>query len=97
MFCLVYLVVLRVFWVGLFINEIIVMIVLCWLICFYSEFFNKDLKFVGNYILGWLIGKGFFGKVYFVIYKFINGFKVGFELCMLLGKGSCWCVYFFYF
>lgn len=41
-----------------------------------SEFSNKDLKSVGNYTLGRLIGKGSFGKVYLATHKLTNGSKV---------------------
>ena len=40
-----------------------------------SEFANKDLKSVGNYTLGRLIGKGSFGKVYLATHKLTNGSK----------------------
>ncbi|KAK4136311.1 kinase-like protein, partial [Trichocladium antarcticum] len=40
------------------------------------EFANKDLKSVGNYTLGRLIGKGSFGKVYLATHKLTNGSKV---------------------
>lgn len=40
-----------------------------------SEFSNKDLKSVGNYTLGRLIGKGSFGKVYLATHKLTNGSK----------------------
>ena len=43
----------------------------------HSEFSNKDLKTVGNYTLGRLIGKGSFGKVYLATHKLTNGSKVG--------------------
>ncbi|KAK4148478.1 kinase-like domain-containing protein [Chaetomidium leptoderma] len=39
-------------------------------------FSNKDLKSVGNYTLGRLIGKGSFGKVYLATHKLTNGSKV---------------------
>lgn len=42
----------------------------------HSEFSNKDLKSVGNYSLGRLIGKGSFGKVYLATHKLTNGSKV---------------------
>ncbi|KAK8050090.1 hypothetical protein PG994_011820 [Apiospora phragmitis] len=42
----------------------------------YSEFSNADLKNVGNYGLGKLIGKGSFGKVYLATHKLTNGSKV---------------------
>jgi serine/threonine protein kinase len=42
-----------------------------------SEFSSKDLKSVGNYTLGRLIGKGSFGKVYLATHKLTNGSKVG--------------------
>ncbi|KAI0842749.1 kinase-like protein [Hypoxylon sp. FL0890] len=41
-----------------------------------DEFSNKDLKHVGNYTLGKLIGKGSFGKVYLATHKLTNGSKV---------------------
>ncbi|OTA97828.1 hypothetical protein M434DRAFT_7459 [Hypoxylon sp. CO27-5] len=41
-----------------------------------DEFSNKDLKNVGNYTLGKLIGKGSFGKVYLATHKLTNGSKV---------------------
>ncbi|ORY66545.1 uncharacterized protein BCR38DRAFT_430612 [Pseudomassariella vexata] len=41
-----------------------------------DEFNNKDLKNVGNYGLGRLIGKGSFGKVYLANHKLTNGSKV---------------------
>ncbi|OTB06225.1 hypothetical protein M426DRAFT_9716 [Hypoxylon sp. CI-4A] len=41
-----------------------------------DEFSNKDLKNVGNYTLGRLIGKGSFGKVYLASHKLTNGSKV---------------------
>jgi serine/threonine protein kinase len=41
-----------------------------------SEFSSKDLKNVGNYTLGRLIGKGSFGKVYLATHKLTNGSKV---------------------
>ncbi|KAI0175474.1 kinase-like protein [Hypoxylon sp. FL1284] len=41
-----------------------------------DEFSNKDLKNVGNYTLGKLIGKGSFGKVYLANHKLTNGSKV---------------------
>ncbi|KAI0005826.1 kinase-like protein [Xylariaceae sp. FL0662B] len=41
-----------------------------------DEFSNKDLKHVGNYTLGKLIGKGSFGKVYLSSHKLTNGSKV---------------------
>ncbi|KAF3762777.1 hypothetical protein M406DRAFT_93135 [Cryphonectria parasitica EP155] len=41
-----------------------------------DEFGNKDLKTVGNYHLGRLIGKGSFGKVYLATHKLTNGSKV---------------------
>lgn len=42
-----------------------------------DEFNNTDLKTVGNYQLGRLIGKGSFGKVYLASHKLTNGSKVG--------------------
>ncbi|KAJ5947039.1 hypothetical protein N7466_000054 [Penicillium verhagenii] len=41
-----------------------------------EEFSSKDLRSVGNYILGRLIGKGSFGKVYLASHKLTNGSKV---------------------
>ncbi|PSR74458.1 hypothetical protein BD289DRAFT_487401 [Coniella lustricola] len=41
-----------------------------------DEFGNKELKTVGNYHLGRLIGKGSFGKVYLATHKLTNGSKV---------------------
>ncbi|KAI1390389.1 kinase-like protein [Hypoxylon trugodes] len=41
-----------------------------------DEFSDKDLKNVGNYTLGKLIGKGSFGKVYLANHKLTNGSKV---------------------
>ncbi|KAF3055976.1 hypothetical protein GL218_06834 [Daldinia childiae] len=41
-----------------------------------DEFSNKDLKHVGNYTLGRLIGKGSFGKVYLANHRLTNGSKV---------------------
>ncbi|KAI1329234.1 kinase-like protein [Xylariaceae sp. FL0255] len=41
-----------------------------------DEFSNKDLKNVGNYCLGRLIGKGSFGQVYLAHHKLTNGSKV---------------------
>jgi serine/threonine protein kinase len=40
-----------------------------------DEFSHKDLKTVGNYHLGRLIGKGSFGKVYLASHKLTNGSK----------------------
>lgn len=42
-----------------------------------DDFNNTDLKTVGNYHLGRLIGKGSFGKVYLASHKLTNGSKVG--------------------
>lgn len=44
--------------------------------CTYREFSSKDLRSVGNYTLGRLIGKGSFGKVYLATHKLTNGSKV---------------------
>ncbi|KAL5608538.1 hypothetical protein FOBRF1_009035 [Fusarium oxysporum] len=41
-----------------------------------DEFASQDLKSVGNYALGRLIGKGSFGKVYLASHKLTNGSKV---------------------
>jgi serine/threonine protein kinase len=41
-----------------------------------DEFNAKELRQVGNYALGRLIGKGSFGKVYLASHKLINGSKV---------------------
>ncbi|KZF24613.1 kinase-like protein [Xylona heveae TC161] len=41
-----------------------------------EEFSSKDLRTVGNYSLGRLIGKGSFGKVYLASHKLTNGLKV---------------------
>ncbi|CAI6341829.1 unnamed protein product [Periconia digitata] len=41
-----------------------------------DEFSGKDLKNVGNYALGRLIGKGSFGKVYLASHKLTNGSRV---------------------
>ena len=43
---------------------------------FNREFASKDLRNVGNYSLGRLIGKGSFGKVYLASHKLTNGSKV---------------------
>lgn len=40
------------------------------------EFSSKELRTVGNYALGRLIGKGSFGKVYLATHKLTNGSKV---------------------
>jgi len=40
------------------------------------EFSSKDLRTVGNYSLGRLVGKGSFGKVYLATHKLTNGSKV---------------------
>ena len=40
------------------------------------EFSSKELRSVGNYTLGRLIGKGSFGKVYLASHKLTNGSKV---------------------
>ncbi|EKD15587.1 serine/threonine protein kinase [Drepanopeziza brunnea f. sp. 'multigermtubi' MB_m1] len=42
----------------------------------YWKFSSKDLRSVGNYSLGRLIGKGSFGKVYLATHKLTNGSKV---------------------
>lgn len=42
----------------------------------HREFSSKDLRSVGNYTLGRLIGKGSFGKVYLASHKLTNGSKV---------------------
>ncbi|KAI1621638.1 serine/threonine protein kinase [Exophiala viscosa] len=41
-----------------------------------EQFSSKDLKTVGNYSLGKLIGKGSFGKVYLARHNLTNGSKV---------------------
>lgn len=41
-----------------------------------DEFSHTELKTVGNYQLGRLIGKGSFGKVYLASHKLTNGSKV---------------------
>ncbi|KAI9665078.1 MAG: hypothetical protein M1821_006526 [Bathelium mastoideum] len=41
-----------------------------------NEFASKELRTVGNYQLGRLIGKGSFGKVYLASHKLTNGSKV---------------------
>ncbi|CEJ54500.1 Putative Protein kinase domain protein [Penicillium brasilianum] len=41
-----------------------------------EEFSSKDLRSVGNYTIGRLIGKGSFGKVYLASHKLTNGSKV---------------------
>lgn len=41
-----------------------------------EEFNSPDLRTVGNYTLGRLIGKGSFGKVYLATHKLTNGSKV---------------------
>lgn len=45
-------------------------------IFYYREFSSKELRTVGNYTLGRLIGKGSFGKVYLASHKLTNGSKV---------------------
>lgn len=40
------------------------------------EFSSKELKTVGNYTLGRLVGKGSFGKVYLATHNLTNGSKV---------------------
>ena len=42
----------------------------------FREFSSKELRTVGNYALGRLIGKGSFGKVYLASHKLTNGSKV---------------------
>lgn len=42
----------------------------------YREFSSKELRTVGNYTLGRLIGKGSFGKVYLATHRLTNGSKV---------------------
>ena len=46
----------------------------------YREFASKELRTVGNYTLGRLIGKGSFGKVYLASHKLTNGSKVDFMI-----------------
>ncbi len=41
-----------------------------------EEFSATELRNVGNYTLGRLIGKGSFGKVYLAHHKLTNGSKV---------------------
>jgi serine/threonine protein kinase len=53
------------------------------------EFSSKDLRSVGNYTLGTLIGKGSFGRVYLATHKLTNGSKVrGFGKFNLEEKGA---------
>lgn len=52
-----------------------------------DDFGSADLKSVGNYQLGRLIGKGSFGKVYLATHKLTNGSKVG-HLDGLRGDGD---------
>src|ERR1700760_3580243 len=40
-----------------------------------AEFSSPELRSVGNYTLGRLIGKGSFGKVYLATHKLTNGSK----------------------
>jgi serine/threonine protein kinase len=48
----------------------------------HSEFSSNELRTVGNYTLGRLIGKGSFGKVYLAAHKLTNGSKVClFDFC----------------
>lgn len=47
-----------------------------------DDFGTADLKSVGNYQLGRLIGKGSFGKVYLATHKLTNGSKVGHPGCL---------------
>ena len=49
----------------------------------YREFSSKDLRTVGNYTLGRLIGKGSFGKVYLASHKLTNGSKASLMLLKL--------------
>jgi hypothetical protein len=42
----------------------------------YREFSATDLRNVGNYALGRLVGKGSFGKVYLATHKLTNNSKV---------------------
>ena len=49
------------------------------------EFSSKELRSVGNYSLGKLIGKGSFGKVYLARHKLTNGSKVRCTLEKLYG------------
>lgn len=51
-----------------------------------EEFSSKELRTVGNYTLGRLIGKGSFGKVYLASHKLTNGSKVQ---LMLVDNGLC--------
>ena len=53
----------------------------------HREFSSKDLRSVGNYTLGRLIGKGSFGKVYLATHKLTNGSKVSgvFKSCSSKG------------
>lgn len=50
------------------------------------EFSSTELRSVGNYHVGRLIGKGSFGKVYLATHKLTNGSKVGFEGVKGLGQ-----------
>ena len=55
----------------------------------FSEFSSSDLRSVGNYTLGRLIGKGSFGKVYLGSHKFIRGSKVR-EVSLMTCKDAPW-------
>jgi serine/threonine protein kinase len=49
------------------------------------EFSSTELRSVGNYQVGRLIGKGSFGKVYLATHKLTNGSKVR---CASAGAGT---------
>ena len=49
----------------------------------HSEFSTSELRTVGNYTLGKLIGKGSFGKVYLASHKLTNGSKVSLQHAQL--------------
>lgn len=55
-----------------------------------DEFSNTELKSVGNYQLGRLIGKGSFGKVYLASHKLTNGSKVGCSLTTETEERRSW-------